>query len=58
MSPRTGRPKSDNPLTERVNIRLTVGEAEKLDEYCERHNTTRAEVAREGIKKILADEKK
>ncbi len=57
MSPRTGRPKSENPLTERVNIRLTVGEAKELDDYCERHETSRAEVAREGIKKILAEEK-
>ena len=58
MSPRTGRPKSENPLTERVNIRLTVEEAKELDEYCERHDTSRAEVAREGIKKVLADEQK
>ena len=57
MSPRTGRPKSENPLTERVNIRLTVEEAKELDDYCEKYETSRAEVARAGIKKILADEK-
>lgn len=57
MSPRTGRPKSLDPLVERVNIRLTAGEAAALDAYCERNETTRAEVAREGIKRILAEEK-
>ena len=57
MSPRTGRPKSENPLTARINIRLTEGEARELDDYCERKDTSRAEVAREGIKRILAEEK-
>lgn len=57
MSPKTGRPKSENPMTERINVRLTVGEAKELDEYCERKETNRAEVAREGIKRILAEEK-
>lgn len=57
MSPRTGRPKAADPLTERVNIRLTVTEAQELDEYCQRNDTSRAEVAREGIRLVLGKEK-
>ena len=45
-------------MSERVNVRLTIGEAKELDEYCERHDTSRAEGAREGIKKVLAEEEK
>ena len=57
MSPRTGRPKAADPLSEHINVRLTASEAKELDEYCERNETNRAEVARKGIKRILAEEK-
>ena len=36
---------------------ITAQEAQDLDEYCKRNGTSRAEVAREGIKRVLADEK-
>ena len=34
MSPRTGRPKSDNPKSEQIKIRATKKEKELLEECC------------------------
>ena len=58
MSPRTGRPKSENPKTVHFNIRLNEQEGAELDAYCERNNMSKAEVARKGIRMILDEEKK
>ena len=57
MSPRTGRPKVENPKDVRFSIRLD-GETEKqLDDYCERHNVTRAEAIRRGIHLLIGQKK-
>lgn len=53
MSPRTGRPKSENPLTVEVKARIDIQTNERLNEYCERNNTTRTEVVRKGIEQVI-----
>lgn len=35
MSPRTGRPKIDNPKSERITIRLDEERVSILQQYCE-----------------------
>lgn len=57
MSPRTGRPKSDNPLNVDVKVRLDSATSEKLEEYCKEHNITRTEAIRRGIHLLLEQEK-
>lgn len=56
MSPRTGRPKSDNPKTITVKGRIDRETNERLKEYCETHDTTVTEVIRQGIDMVLQKE--
>ena len=58
MSPRTGRPKSDNPKSEQIKIRATKQDKALLEECCEVTGKTQYEVVREGIKKVYTDQKK
>ncbi len=57
MSPRTGRPKVENPMKNDVKVRLDDETSKKLDDYCEKHSITRAEAIRRGIHLLLAKEK-
>ena len=57
MSPRTGRPKAENPKEIRFSIRLDIETDAKLQEYCDKHQITRAEAIRKGIKLLLAKKK-
>jgi len=57
VSPRTGRPKVDKPLTVEVKARIDVETNKKLIDYCEKNGVTRTEVVRQGIEYIL-DKKK
>ena len=57
MSPRTGRPKEDNPKNVDVKIRIDEETNSKLLKYCKNHNITRAEAIRQGIHLILQNEK-
>ena len=54
MSPRTGRPISDNPRQMRVETKMTVQELEKLDYCCKITGKTRSEIVRKGIDRIYA----
>lgn len=56
MSPRTGRPKAEKPLTIDVKARIDKETNDKLVEYCKDNNVTRTEVVREGIKKVIEKE--
>ena len=47
-----GRPKSDNPKSERITVRLDSEHSKILNEYCERENVEKAEAIRRGIKKL------
>lgn len=57
MSPRTGRPKIEDPKQNDVKVRLTDATREQLDRYCKEHELTRAEAIRQGIHLLLSQEK-
>ena len=52
MSPRTGRPKSDNPKSEQIKIRATKKDKALLEACCEVTGKTQYEVVMEGINKV------
>ena len=58
MSPRTGRPKIDNPKSERITIRLDDERVSTLQQYCEQEQIEKAEAIRRGIDKLKVDIKK
>lgn len=58
MSPRTGRPKSDNPKSERITVRLDSECSMTLNAYCEQEQVEKAEAIRRGISKLKSDIKK
>lgn len=53
MSPKTGRPKIENPKDQRFSIRLDSKIGNKLDEFCKSRNMKRAEVIRLAIVQFL-----
>ena len=53
MSPRTGRPKSENPKNIDVKVRFDQETHEKLLTYCEEHNISRTEALRQGVHLLL-----
>lgn len=57
MSPRTGRPKLENPINIRTSVRLDAETDKRLTEYCEKHNLTKGEAIREGIHLLLKTKK-
>lgn len=58
MSPRTGRPKVDNPKDVRFSIRLDYDTERKLLEYCEQHGISKGEAIRRGVHLLLSEQKK
>lgn len=57
MSPKTGRPKIDNPINIRTSVRLDAETDKKLIEYCKKNNVTKGEAIRMGVHLLLAEEK-
>lgn len=57
MSPRTGRPKAEKPLTIEVKARIDVETNDRLVKYCKENGITRTEVVRKGIEKVLNEKK-
>ena len=53
LSPRTGRPKAENPKDIRYSIRLDAKTEERLAAYCEEHGITKGEAIRKGIDLLL-----
>ncbi|MCI8507287.1 MAG: CopG family transcriptional regulator [Lachnospiraceae bacterium] len=49
MSPRTGRPKVNNPKNYSIKIRFDKELHDKLEKYCRENNITRTEAVRKGI---------
>ena len=49
MSPRIGRPKTQNPRNVNLNIRITKKEAEEIQECAERLGITRTDAIMNGI---------
>ncbi len=58
MSPRTGRPKIENPKNEIIKIRATKEDREKLQFCCEKIGKTQYEIVMEGINRVYKDIKK
>lgn len=58
MSPRTGRPKIENPKSEQIKIRATKEDKKMLDYCCEKTGMTQYEVVMAGIKKVYKEVKK
>ncbi len=55
MSPRTGRPKSDNPKDIQLKIRADKNTVADLDYCCEKLNKTRSDVIRTGIQMVKSE---
>ncbi len=55
MSPRTGRPKTDNPKDIQLKIRADKKTIEDLDFCCGRLNKTRSDIIRMGIQKVKGE---
>ncbi len=49
MSPRTGRPKAENPKSNPIHVRLDDKTLEVLNRYCKKTGKTRTEGIRDGI---------
>lgn len=47
-----GRPVSDNPKDNRLDVRVTKEELDILDDYCKRNNIKRTQGLRDGIKAL------
>ena len=54
MSPRTGRPKVENPINKRFSVCLDEQTLNRLEEYCKGHGLTKGETVRQGIHLLLA----
>lgn len=57
MSPRKGRPKSSNPMNDRLYIRVTREEKEKINKFSKEHGYTLLELIKIGIEKVKEDKK-
>lgn len=55
MSPRTGRPKSDNPKTTQLAVRLDEETLRKLDTVAQKNSETRVETLRRGINRLYSE---
>ena len=49
MSPRTGRPKAENPKDIKYSIRLDAETEAKLNTYCIKYGISKGEAIRQGI---------
>lgn len=55
MSPRTGRPKVDNPINIRTSVRLDKETDDKLNQYCIKNGIAKGEAIRKGVHIFLED---
>lgn len=58
MSPRTGRPKSANPLNFEVKVKMDEKTFREMLDYCEKHQINRMQFLRKGIDLVLKTERK
>lgn len=58
MSPRTGRPKAENPKDIQLKIRADRNTIYDLDFCCEKLDKTRSDIIRMGIQKVKAEVEK
>lgn len=52
MSPTQGRPRSDHPKTERLFIRVTPEEKEKIQHFAKEHGFSLLELIKRGIEAL------
>lgn len=52
MSPRTGRPPSDNPKSHPIHVRLDKKSLDILARYCKQENIRQTEGIRQGIQML------
>lgn len=57
MSPKIGRPKSDNPKSIDIKVRVDKDTNNKLVEFANKHSISRTEVIRKGIDLVLSSDK-
>ena len=57
MSPRTGRPKVENPKSHDIKVRVDDKTNEAMIRYAEKHNITRTEAIRRAIELLLSTKK-
>lgn len=57
MSPRTGRPKSNNPMNERLHIRVTKEEKDEIMKVSSESGYTLLELLRKGIETVKGQKK-
>lgn len=57
MSPKTGRPQAENPLTIEIKARIDKVTNDKLIKYCKENKVTRTDVVRKGIQLVLQEDK-
>lgn len=58
MSPRTGRPKAENPKNIQIKILADKATVEDLDFCCEKLGKTKSDVIRLGIQKVKSEVEK
>lgn len=58
VSPRTGRPKSENPKANSIHVRLDKETKEILEDYCNQEKIAKTEGIRRGIHRLKSDIKK
>lgn len=57
MSPRTGRPKVENPINIRTSVRLDKETDDRLNDYCLKNGISKGEAIRKGVHILLNSEK-
>ena len=57
MSPRTGRPKTENPMNDRLYVRVTKEEKEKIMDFSSKNGYTLLQIIRAGIEKLKGQKK-
>lgn len=58
MSPRTGRPKLEDPNNKRLSVCLNEQTIRELERYCEEIGITKGEAIRRGVHLLLEQRKK
>lgn len=58
MSPKIGRPKSTNPKNQRLEIRITMDDAERLNQCAKVLGVTRTDVLLKGLDMVEKEIKK
>ena len=57
MSPRTGRPKLDNPMNERLYVRVSKQEKDEIMKFSSESGYSILELIRAGIEKLKGQKK-